>query len=95
MRVPGEYALPMLCFRNGQAYLAESSIAQDLREGDRVRIISQLIESHGQTHVWAATFDRVMTDALTVQTDVADEIARAVASALNALQPALSREAAS
>lgn len=41
MRVPGEYALPMLCFRNGQAFLAESSIAGDLREGDRIRIICQ------------------------------------------------------
>lgn len=41
MRVPGEYALPMLCFRNGQAFLAESSIAQDLRAGDRVRIVCQ------------------------------------------------------
>jgi adenylate cyclase len=73
-------------------YLLEGSVR---RAGERVRIVSQLIETHGQTHLWAATFDRVLTDALTVQTEVADEIARAAASALSALQPALSREAAS
>jgi TolB-like protein len=73
-------------------YLVEGSIR---REGDRVRIIAQLIESHDETHVWGATYDRIVTDALSVQMEVADEIARGVASALNALQPALSREAAS
>lgn len=39
MRVPGEYALPTTCFMRGQAFLAETSIAQDLREDDRVRIV--------------------------------------------------------
>jgi TolB-like protein len=73
-------------------YLLEGSIR---REGDRVRIIAQLIESLGQTHLWAATYDRVIIDVLTVQTDVADEIARAVAAALSALRLPLSREAAS
>jgi TolB-like protein len=76
-------------------YSLEGSIR---REGDRVRIIAQLIESHSETHLWAATYDRVSTDVLTVQTEVAEEIARAVASTLSALsapQSALSREAAS
>ena len=79
-------------------YLLEGSIR---REGDRVRIIAHLIESHGQTHLWAATYDRVITDVLTAQTEVADEIARAVVSVLsgltglNARQPPLSHEAAS
>jgi hypothetical protein len=41
MKVPGEYGLPTLCFMRGQAFLAETSIAQDLREGDRVRIVCQ------------------------------------------------------
>ena len=34
------------------------------RDGDRLRITAQLIESQEETHVWAKTFDRVMTDAL-------------------------------
>ena len=76
----------------GADYLLEGSIR---READRVRIVAQLIESHGETHLWAATYDRIVIDALTVQMEVADEIARGVAATLSALQPALSREAAS
>lgn len=63
----------------GADYLVDGSVR---REGDRVRITAQLIESQEETHVWAKTFDRVMTDTLTVQTEVAEEIARAVTDAL-------------
>jgi adenylate cyclase len=52
------------------------------REGDRLRITAQLIDSQEETHLWAQTFDRVMNDTLTVQTEVAEEIARAVTQAL-------------
>jgi TolB-like protein len=61
-------------------YLVEGSVR---REGDRVRISAQLIESREETHVWAKTFDRVMKDVLSVQTEVAGEIARAVSDALS------------
>ena len=60
-------------------YLVEGNVR---REGDRLRITAQLIESQEETHLWAKTFDRVMTDALTLQTEVAEEIARAVTEAL-------------
>jgi TolB-like protein/DNA-binding winged helix-turn-helix (wHTH) protein len=76
----------------GADYLLEGSIR---RECERVRIVAQLIESHEETHLWAATYDRMVTDALTVQMEVADAIARGVAAALSVLRPALSREAAS
>ena len=64
----------------GADYLVEGSVR---REGDRLRITAQLIESQEETHLWAKTFDRVMTDTLTVQTEVAEEIARAVTSVLS------------
>jgi TolB-like protein len=60
-------------------YLVEGSVR---REGDRLRITAQLIDSQEETHLWAQTFDRVMNDTLTVQTEVAEEIARAVTQAL-------------
>jgi len=60
-------------------YLVEGNVR---REGDRLRITAQLIESQEETHLWAKTFDRVMTDTLTLQTEVAEEIAKAVADAL-------------
>jgi TolB-like protein len=76
----------------GADYLLEGSIR---REGERVRVMAQLIDSQDETHLWVATYDRIITDALTLQMEVADEIAQAVAARLNALPPALSREAAS
>jgi hypothetical protein len=39
MRVPGEYAMPTTCYLHGQAFLAETSLAQDLRAGERIKII--------------------------------------------------------
>ena len=53
-------------------------------EGDRVRITAQLIEAQDETHVWADTFDRTMTDPLALQTEVAEEITKAVTNALGA-----------
>jgi TolB-like protein len=52
------------------------------REGDHLRITAQLIASHDETHVWADTFDRVMKDALALQTEMAEAIAKGVADAL-------------
>jgi len=60
-------------------YLVEGNVRRD---GDRLRITAQLIESQEETHLWAKTFDRVMTDALSLQSEVAGEIARAVTAAL-------------
>ena len=45
MRVPTEFASPTTCFLNGQAYLAETSIAQDLRETDRIKIVCARTQS--------------------------------------------------
>ena len=57
-------------------YLVEGSVR---REGDRVRITAQLIETKGETHLWADSYDRTMADCLAVQTEVATEIATALA----------------
>jgi TolB-like protein len=47
--------------------------------GQRVRITGQLIEARDQTHLWSATYDRDLRDALEVQTDVARQIGKALA----------------
>jgi adenylate cyclase len=67
----------------GADYLVEGHVR---RGGDRLRITAQLIEAHEETHVWANTFDRVMTDALVVQTEIAVEIAKGVTAALSSNQ---------
>jgi adenylate cyclase len=44
-----------------------------------VRITGQLIETRDQTHLWSATYDRDLRNALEVQTDVARQIGKALA----------------
>jgi hypothetical protein len=39
MRTPVEQASPVACFLHGQAFLAETSIARDLGETDRIKIV--------------------------------------------------------
>src|SRR5205823_2529070 len=56
-------------------YLVEGSVR---REGGRVRITAQRIETKGETHLWAESYNRTMADCLAVQTEVAGEIARAL-----------------
>jgi len=65
-------------------YLVEGAVR---REGDRLRMTAQLIESAEETHVWAKTFDRIMTDPLTMQTELAQEITKAVTDVLSATAP--------
>jgi TolB-like protein/Tfp pilus assembly protein PilF len=53
-------------------YLVEGSVRLG---GDRVRITAQLIETRGETHLWAHSYDRDYRNCLLVQDDVAAEIA--------------------
>ena len=39
VRVPSEFGNPVTCFMQAQAYLAATSIGQDLGANDRVKII--------------------------------------------------------
>jgi TolB-like protein len=57
----------------------EGSIATD---GDRVRIIAQLIDAKRDEHMWAESYDRRLNDVLATQAEVATAIARAVSNAL-------------
>ena len=52
--------------------IVEGSVRES---GDRVRITAQLINARDGYHVWSATYDRDLTDILSVQ----DELARAIA----------------
>jgi hypothetical protein len=39
MRVPQEFASPVTCLMQGQAYLAQSEIGQDLATNERLKIV--------------------------------------------------------
>jgi TolB-like protein/Tfp pilus assembly protein PilF len=53
------------------------------RGGNRVRITAQLIQLKDSTQVWAETYERDLSDVLSVQAEIAEAIARAINLALN------------
>ena len=57
-------------------YVLEGSVR---REGPRVRITAQLIETQDQTHLWSASYDRNLDDVLGMQADVARQVGKALA----------------
>ncbi len=61
-------------------YILEGTIQRE-RPGDpssRVRIIPQLIRVADDTHVWSATYDEDLREMFSVQSDIAERVARAL-----------------
>jgi TolB-like protein/Tfp pilus assembly protein PilF len=56
----------------GVAHILEGSVQ---KSGDAVRVNVQLIKAANDSHVWAETFDRKLTDIFSVESDVAKAIA--------------------
>src|SRR3989442_1933963 len=56
----------------GVAHVLEGSVQ---RNADAVRVNVQLIKAASDTHVWSDTFDRKLTDILSVESEVAKNIA--------------------
>lgn len=56
----------------GANYLLEGSIR---RSGDRIRVTAQLIQSSDQSHLWADSYDRELTDVLRIESDIASSVA--------------------
>ena len=56
----------------GVAHIVEGSVQ---KSGDAVRVNVQLIKAANDSHLWADTFDRKLTDIFSVETDIAKAIA--------------------
>src|SRR3989454_5349929 len=69
--------LPEIARQLGVAHILEGSVQ---KSGDAVRVNVQLIKAANDSHVWADTFDRKLTDIFSVES----EIAKAVADQLQA-----------
>jgi eukaryotic-like serine/threonine-protein kinase len=48
------------------------------RAGDQIRIVAQLIDAENEGHLWAETYDHKLTQILSIQSDVAGNIASAL-----------------
>lgn len=59
----------------GVGNLLEGSVQKD---GDRIRIIVQLINGQTAQHVWVETYDREFKDVFSIQSDIAQQIAAAL-----------------
>jgi len=59
----------------GVDYVLEGSAG---REGDRVRITAELIQTNDQTQLWADTYERELSSILTVQGQLAQSVAKAL-----------------
>src|SRR5262249_49693525 len=56
------------------------------RAGDKVRVNVQLIDAHTDTHLWAKSYDRDFKDVLSVESEVAAQIADALKANLSPIE---------
>ena len=64
--------LPEIAKELGVAHILEGSVQ---KSGDAVRVNVQLIKAANDSHLWADTFDRKLTDIFSVESEVAKAIA--------------------
>jgi serine/threonine protein kinase/Tfp pilus assembly protein PilF len=64
--------LPEIARQLGVAHILEGSVQ---KSGDTVRVNVQLINATNDSHLWADTFDRKLTDIFSVESEVAKAIA--------------------
>jgi serine/threonine protein kinase/tetratricopeptide (TPR) repeat protein len=66
-------SIPEIGRELGVSAILEGSVR---REGNRVRIVGQLIDAREDRHIWAETYDRLASDIFGIQSEVAERIAR-------------------
>jgi TolB-like protein len=81
MRYRGvQKTVPELARELGVDVIVEGSV---VRDGDRVRVTVQLVDAATDAHVWARSYDRTLRDVLTLQGQLAAEIAGEVKTAIS------------
>src|SRR5205085_1142478 len=63
--------IPEIARQLGVAHILEGSVQ---KSGDSIRVNVQLIKAATDSHIWADTFDRKLTDIFLVESDVARAI---------------------
>src|SRR6476620_10055340 len=78
--------LPEIARQLGVAHVLEGSVQKN---GDSVRVNVQLIKAANDSHVWAESFDRKLTDIFSVESEVAMAIADKLQAHLTATEEQL------
>jgi TolB-like protein/Tfp pilus assembly protein PilF len=68
-------SLPQIGQELGVQYVLEGSVR---RGGDKVRVSTQLIQLMDQTHLWARQYDRDLTNLLTLEGEISQEVANEI-----------------
>ena len=75
--------LPEIAQQLGVAHILEGSVQ---KSGEAVRVNVQLIKAANDSHLWAETFDRKLTDIFSVETEVAKAIAEQLRAKVTGLE---------
>jgi TolB-like protein/class 3 adenylate cyclase/Flp pilus assembly protein TadD len=78
--------LPEIARQLGVAHILEGSVQ---KSGDAVRVNVQLIKAAKDSHLWADTFDRKLTDIFSVESDVAKAVAETLKAKLSGAEEQL------
>jgi TolB-like protein/class 3 adenylate cyclase/Tfp pilus assembly protein PilF len=73
--------LPEIARQLGVAHILEGRVQ---KSGDAVRVNVQLIKAYNDSHLWADTFDRKLTDIFAVESEIAKTIAETLRAKLTA-----------
>src|SRR5678816_2347868 len=68
--------LPQLAAEINASHVIEGTVR---REGDQVRVTLQLIDARDDRHLWTQSYDRTLRSALTLQSEVASDVATRLA----------------
>jgi TolB-like protein/Tfp pilus assembly protein PilF len=67
--------LPEIAKQLGVAHILEGSVQ---KSGGKVRVTVQLVRAATDSHLWAETYDRQLTDIFAVESEIAENIAKAL-----------------
>jgi TolB-like protein len=76
--------VPAIARELGVDLVLESSVT---RSASHLRVVTQLIDGRSDEHLWAGRYDRETGDTLGLQSEIADQIARAIDAAVSGSAP--------
>ena len=62
------------------------------RDGNRVRICTELVDAVNDSTIWADSYDRDLTDVLTTQSEIAEQVAARIIARFKLERPERQRE---